>query len=156
VLGTPIPAPQAIGTPGGNSCMIVVATDLPLDARQLGRVARRAVFAMGRAGSDYAPGSGDYAIAFTTATAVDPTAVQPTPHLKPADLPASLPESVLGDVFQATMEATEEALLNSLTMATSVTGFRGNTRYAVPLDLVAAAARLTNRGALADGAEGVR
>jgi D-aminopeptidase len=67
VLGTPIPAPDRRTLDAdGNSCMIVVATDLPLDARQLGRVARRAIFAMARVGSDYAPGSGDYAIAFTT------------------------------------------------------------------------------------------
>jgi D-aminopeptidase len=118
VLGTPVPAPEAVGTPGGNSCMIVVATDLPLDARQLGRVARRAIFAMGRVGSDYAPGSGDYAIAFSTAT----------------DRP--LPEIELGKVFQATVEATEEALLNSMTMAVDVTGFAGNTRYAVPEDVL--------------------
>jgi D-aminopeptidase len=116
VLGTPVPAPEAAGTPGGNSCMIVVATDLPLDARQLGRIARRALFAMGRVGSDYAPGSGDYAIAFSTATT------------------SGVPESELGPCFQASMEATEEALLNSLTMAHSVTGFEGNTRYAVPLN----------------------
>jgi D-aminopeptidase len=96
--------------------MIVVATDLPLDARQLGRIARRALFAMGRVGSDYAPGSGDYAIAFSTATT------------------SGVPESELGPCFQASMEATEEALLNSLTMAHSVTGFEGNTRYAVPLN----------------------
>jgi D-aminopeptidase len=118
VLGTPVPAPKAVGTPGGNSCVIVVATDLALDARQLGRVARRAIFAMGRVGSDYAPGSGDYAIAFSTAT---------TPGVQDLEL---------GDVFQAAMEATEEALLNSLTMAVDVTGFGGNTRYAVQLNRV--------------------
>ncbi|HWD83904.1 MAG TPA: P1 family peptidase, partial [Kribbella sp.] len=64
VLGRSVPA-EAIDA-DGNSCMIVVATDLPLDSRQLGRLARRAIFAMARVGSDYAPGSGDYAIAFTT------------------------------------------------------------------------------------------
>jgi D-aminopeptidase len=95
--------------------MIVLATDLPLDARQLGRVARRAVFAMGRVGSDFAPGSGDYAIAFSTNSTQPPV---PEQHLRP--------------VFQAAMESVEEALLNSLTMAHTVTGFRGNTRHAVP------------------------
>lgn len=59
-------APEPAGEPEGNSCMIVVATDAPLDARQLGRVARRAVFAMARVGSDFAGGSGDYALAFST------------------------------------------------------------------------------------------
>jgi D-aminopeptidase len=116
VLGTPIPA-QPLDA-GGNSCMIVVATNLPLDARQLGRVARRAVFAMGRVGSDFSPGSGDYAIAFST---------NRTPALTDRDLKP---------VFQATTESVEEALLNSLTMATTTTGFLDRTAYAVPHDLI--------------------
>ena len=149
VLGTPVPAPKAVGTPGGNSCMIVVATDLALDARQLGRIARRAVFAMGKVGSDFAPGSGDYAIAFSTtnrgttratpgafaeASLGEPTRSLPFAEAEPTRSPF-FAEAGLGEVFQATMEATEEALLNSLTMAHSVTGFAGNTRYAVPDDL---------------------
>jgi D-aminopeptidase len=103
--------------------MIVIATDLPLDARQLGRVARRAIFAMGRVGSDYSPGSGDYAIAFSTNRGTPPA----DRTLKPA--------------FQATTEAVEEALLNSLTMAKTTTGHNGNIEYAVPHPLIAAAAR---------------
>jgi D-aminopeptidase len=120
VLGTQIPAPQQI-EPDGNSCMIVLATDLPLDARQLGRIARRAIFALGRIGSDYAPGSGDYAIAFATS-------YQPP-----------MPDQDLRPVFQATLESVEEALLNSLTAARTTTGFQGRTQYAVPHDLVTAA-----------------
>ncbi|MEU4604651.1 P1 family peptidase [Kribbella sp. NPDC023972] len=116
VLGTPIPAPPLDAD--GNSCMIVVATDLPLDARQLGRVARRAVFAMGRVGSDFSPGSGDYAIAFST---------NRTPAFTDRDLKP---------VFQATTESVEEALLNSLTTATTTTGFQGRTAHAVPHDLI--------------------
>jgi D-aminopeptidase len=124
VLGTPIPAHEAVGEPGGNSCMIVVATDLPLDARQLGRVARRAIFALGRVGSDFAPGSGDYAIAFSTNRS--------TPLVE---------DRALREVFQATTEAVEESLLNSLTMAHDITGYGGNTRYAVPHELVRASGR---------------
>jgi D-aminopeptidase len=120
VLGVPIPARGVAGTPTGNSCMIVVATDLPLDARRLGRLARRAVFALGRVGSDYSPGSGDYAIAFSTASAG--ASLVPDHRLLPA--------------FQAVTESVEEALLNSLTMAHTVTGFRGHTRQAVPHDLL--------------------
>ncbi|GAB3834600.1 P1 family peptidase [Kribbella italica] len=120
VLGTQIPAPQRI-EPDGNSCMIVLATDLPLDARQLGRIARRAIFALGRIGSDYAPGSGDYAIAFATA-------------YRPP-----MPDQDLRPVFQATLEAVEEALLNSLTAARTTTGFQGRTQYAVPHELITAA-----------------
>ncbi|GAA1544709.1 P1 family peptidase [Kribbella lupini] len=121
VLGTPIPAPPRQTEPDGNSCMIVLATDLPLDARQLGRIARRAIFALGRIGSDYAPGSGDYAIAFATSY---------QPPMRDDDL---------RPVFQATLEAVEEALLNSLTAARTTTGFQGRTRYAVPHDLITAA-----------------
>jgi D-aminopeptidase len=116
ILGTPIPA-QPLDA-DGNSCMIVVATDLPLDARQLGRLARRAVFALGRVGSDYGPGSGDYAIAFTT---------NRTPAYADRDLRTP---------FQATTESVEEALLNSLTMARTTTGFQGRTAQAVSHDFI--------------------
>ncbi|WP_238151658.1 P1 family peptidase [Kribbella sindirgiensis] len=116
VLGRPVPA-QPIDA-DGNSCMIVVATDLPLDSRQLGRLARRAIFAMGRVGSDYAPGSGDYAIAFTTARTPD------------------FPDRDLRTPFQAVTESVEEALLNSLTMARTTTGHQARTAHAVPHDLI--------------------
>jgi D-aminopeptidase len=123
VAGTSILPPVEAAVPEGNSCMIVVATDLAVDARQLGRIARRAVFAMGRVGSDFSPGSGDYAIAFSTSKA------------------AAMREYELKSVFQATVEATEEALLNSLTMASTVTGYNGNTQYAVPEELIRNTAR---------------
>ncbi len=124
VLGVPVP-PEAVGVPvpdaadvAGNSCVFVVATDARVDARQLGRLARRAVYALGRVGSDYAGGSGDYAIAFSTA---------------PADGPP-VPEDGLDPLFAATMEAAEEAVLNSLFMARTTHGVDGHTRYAVPHD----------------------
>lgn len=129
VLGVPIPA-ESVETLPGNSCMIVVATDLPLDARRLGRLARRAVFALGRVGSDFSPGSGDYAITFSTAPSG-------------AEL---LPDKQLLPAFKAVTEAVEEALLNSLTMAHTVTGFRGHTRRAVSHDLLLS--RLTAAGAI--------
>jgi len=116
------PEPAA-GEVTGNSCMIVVATDLGLDARQLGRVARRAVFAMGRTGADYAGSSGDYAIA--VATLGGPPAA----------------DSALDPVFAAVQDAVEEAILNSLFTATTVTGYLGRVGHAVPLDVVAAACR---------------
>lgn len=105
--------------PDGNSCMILVATDLPLDARQLRRVAQRAVFAMGRTGANYANGSGDYAI--TLSTSDDATAR------------GTVPDADLNPVFASAMEATEEALLDSLLAATTVRGHRG-TRFALPHD----------------------
>ena len=123
VGGVPVP-PERVGVtaagpePAGNSCMIVVATDARLDARQLGRLGRRAVYAMGGVGSDFAGGSGDYAIAFSTA---------------PVDGPP-LPESNVDPLFRAVQEGTEEALLNSLFMAQTTVGHRGHVRYAVPHD----------------------
>ncbi|MEV5560366.1 P1 family peptidase [Nonomuraea wenchangensis] len=123
VRGVPVPVEEVVPgarrpEPPGNSCMIVVATDAPLDARRLGRLARRAVFAMGRVGASYAQGSGDYAIAFSTA---------------PPGAPA-VPDPALDPLFAAVMDAVEEALLNSLFMATTTTGFAGRTAHAVPYD----------------------
>ncbi|OZV73194.1 aminopeptidase [Micromonospora echinospora] len=120
-------------TPPGNSCMIVVATDLPLDARQLGRVARRAVFAMGRVGASFSHGSGDYAIAFSTAEATEPP----------------IRDGNIDPVFTAVLDAVEEALLNSLLAAVTTTGVKGRTSHAVPHDAVvrrlSAAGRLASR-----------
>lgn len=126
--GAPAPSPAAADEPEGNSCMIVVATDAPLDARQLGRVARRAVFAMARVGSDFAGGSGDYALAFSTPGA-------PSSGSAGDAAAGSVPERDLDPVFAAAMDAVEEALLNSLLTATTSVGHRGSAT-AVPHDLV--------------------
>lgn len=102
--------------PVGNSCMIIVATDAPVDARQLGRIARRALFAMGRVGAAFSHGSGDYALAFTV-----------------ADAPG-MSDSELDPLFAATQDAVEEALLNSVLSAETTVGFRGHVVRAVPID----------------------
>ena len=101
--------------PPGNSCMIVLATDAALDARQLGRLARRGVFALARVGSDYPHGSGDYTIAFSTATE-----------------PAPVADAALSPLFSAALECVEEALLNSLLTATTTVGFRARRAEALP------------------------
>ncbi len=122
VAGVPVPpdpAPAADPEPG-NSCVMVLATDARLDARQLGRVARRAIFAMGTVGSDFAGGSGDYAIAFATARPDEPV----------------LPEADLDAFFAASAEAVPEAILNSLFMAETCAGRDGHIRHAVPHDRV--------------------
>lgn len=122
VAGVPMPADVLLGEPGvesaGNSCMIVVATDAPLDARQLDRVARRAVFAMARVGASYAHGSGDYALAFSVGVGTPPD------------------DAALDPVFGATMDAVEEALLNSVLTATTTYGFRGRVAHGAPADAV--------------------
>jgi D-aminopeptidase len=122
--------PPAVTPPGDGSCMIVVATDAPLDARNLERIAARAIFALARTGSSFTNGSGDYAIAFSTSPALRvTTATGPQPR-------AVLPNEELSPLFQATLEATEEAVYNALFQATTMTGRRGRTIEALPLDQV--------------------
>ena len=107
----------------GGSCMIVVATDAPLDARDLKRLAARAIFGLARTGSSYSNGSGDYAIAFTTSTELRsrPGETRPTPR-------RILPTDAVSPLFQAALEATEEAVYNALFQATTTTGFRTDAR----------------------------
>ena len=133
VLGVPVP-PDAGQDPApaapddrGNSCVIVLATDAPLDSRRLTRLAWRAIFSMARAGSDFSGRSGDYALAFSTA---------PPPSPSRSNAAGLVPDSALDPLFTAAMDATEEAILNSLFMAVTTTGFRGHVRRAVPLDRV--------------------
>lgn len=124
-----------------GSCMIVVATDAPLDARQLRRVAARTPMGLSRAGAFASNGSGDYAIAFSTHPGCrvvhDAEGVRAVPVLADGDL---------SPLLLAAVEATEEAVLNSLLTATSVTGIGGNTADAVPLD--ALVELLGRRGAI--------
>lgn len=114
----------------GGSCVMVVATDAPLTARQLRRLGKRALLGLAATGSPMTHGSGDYVIAFSTAKAVRvPHSV--TKRLQQRQL---LRDEVLSPLFQATREATEEAIINSLLKATTVTGFQGRTCDAVPVD----------------------
>jgi D-aminopeptidase len=114
----------------GGSCMLVVATDAPLDARQLKRLARRALLGLAAVGSPMTHGSGDYVIAFSTAKSVR----SPHQHKGAIQTRNLLRDEALSPLFQATREATEEAILNSLLKATTVTGFRGRTCEAIPVD----------------------
>jgi D-aminopeptidase len=111
-----------------GSCMIVVATDAPLAARDLERLAARALFGLARTGSSFGNGSGDYAIAFSTARAQRVRHGDETPRPN-----AVLPPDALSPLFEAALEATEEAVLNALLRATTVTG-RSRTVEAIPLD----------------------
>ncbi len=125
------PVESAAINPGGSadgSCMIVVATDAPLDARELKRLAARAIFGLARTGSSYSNGSGDFAIAFSTATecrvAHGATAVQTRPIV---------PTDAMSPLFQAVLEATEEAVYNALLQATT-TAANARTVEAIPID----------------------
>ena len=119
------------GGDADGSVMIVVATDAPLSDRNLTRLARRALLAVGRTGSPATNGSGDYVIAFSTAASV-----RRTPERRRAVAAyEELPNGRISPLFQAVVEATEEAVYNSLFKATTVTGHRG-TVEALPLDEV--------------------
>jgi D-aminopeptidase len=129
---------QAARMPGvrdkaDGSCMMVLATDAPLDARELKRLAARALLGMARTGSSASNGSGDYAIAFSTAPQVrihlDDKAL--TRH---TEVVTTLSMSPL---FEAAIEATEEAIYNSMLRATTTSG-NGHTVEALPVDRVAA------------------
>src|SRR5690606_19379209 len=99
---------------GDGSIMIVVATDAPLDARLLERLAARAVVGLARTGASLSNGSGDYVIAFSTAPGV-------RRHRGAApDGAAALPNDAMDPLFLAVAEATEEAILNSLFRATEM------------------------------------
>jgi D-aminopeptidase len=112
-----------------GSCMIVVATDAPLDARNLKRLAARALLGLGRAGSTASNGSGDYAIAFSTAAQVRIHAGDkaPTPRVE------LLTNDAMSPLFLAAIEATEEAIYNSMLKATTTTA-NGHTVEALPID----------------------
>jgi len=114
---------------GDGSIMIVVATDAPLDARLLDRLARRALVGLARTGSVMSNGSGDYVIAFSTAQECRRKREVKVHRV------AELANDSLTPLFQAAAEATEEAILNSLFRATTVEGHRRTAR-ALPLPTV--------------------
>ena len=120
-----------IDTPGDGSCMIVIATDAPLCNKNLQRLAERAMLGLARTGSHLAHGSGDYAIAFTTAYQIPHTVKH---RLRPAV--ELLHHNSADPLFQATVEATQEAVYNSLFMSTTTAGDRGHIRQGIPLDRV--------------------
>ncbi len=112
-----------------GSCMIIVATDAPLDARNLKRLAARAWLGVARTGSSASNGSGDYAIAFSTAPQV-------RIHASDKALTRSavvITNDAMSPLFQAVIEATEEAVYNSMFKATTMTG-NGHTVEALPIE----------------------
>ena len=125
----PSATPQA--NPDG-SIIMVVATDAPVDARNLRRLASRAMMGMGRTGGSASNGSGDYVIAFSTAPELrirltTQRDASPTRDLK------TVTNDAMSPLFLAVIEATEEAIYNSLFRASTITG-RGRTVEALPMD----------------------
>jgi len=119
------PPEEPAGADG--SCVIVVATDAPLDARQLRRLAARAIFGMARTGAAGGHGSGDYVIAFSRTNRYTVGAAQPAPV-------ALVRDDRLSPLFQAVSEASEEAIYNSLLRATTVRGQHGRVAEAIPIE----------------------
>lgn len=99
-----------------GSIIIVIATDAPLDGRQLTRLAKRASLGLARTGSTARHGSGDFMLAFSTANVIPHYPKEPTYTF------THLADTHLNPLITATVEATEEAILNALTMATTVVG----------------------------------
>jgi len=139
IVGVPVgklyePPPQAQQqshalTPGQSegSIIVIIATDAPLDSRQLTRLAKRAALGLARTGSTARHSSGDFMLAFSTANVIPHYPKEPTYTL------THLADSHINPLITATVEATEEAILNALTMATSVTGRDGHRIEALDL-----------------------
>ncbi len=121
-VGEALAAPSDT-VPESGSCIMIVATDAPLEHRQLRRLAVRATAGISRTGSVYGHGSGDEVIAFTTAYSIEDN---PASALRP-------PVALLNDTaldpefFEATADATEQAILKAIYSAQTLTGFGGNT-----------------------------
>ncbi len=130
---------QLNDSPDG-SCMIVVATDAPLDSRNLERMAKRAFMGLAKTGGIASNGSGDYIIAFSTDTAVRVkyNVTEKTPQFV-------LSNEAMSPLFMATIEATEEAIINSLLAAETMKGKNGRIVEAIPFEEIKKIFRKYNR-----------
>jgi len=127
VYGKPVSS-GTMKTSNDGSCMIVIATDAPLDARQLKRIAKRGIAGIAQTGSFLANGSGDFSIAFSN---------YPGNITARGDLAMKtftvLPDGQINPLLEAACDAVREAIYNSLTMAETVTGKDGNRFDAIDL-----------------------
>ena len=140
IMGTPVNAdalavvadrvPTATSPDG--SVMIIIATDAPLSDRNLQRLAARSFLGIGRTGSAMSNGSGDYALAFSTAASV-----RRTPERREIiHSVANWPNDYMTAFFQAVVEATEEAVYNALFKASDVRGINNNQYPSLPVPAV--------------------
>ena len=128
-VGREVSIPEKPEKGPGNSIMMIVATNVALDSRQLWKVAKRTAMGLARTGSYSGNSSGDFTIAFTTGKLEMTEFAESDPSLTRLSR-----EGVLSPLYLATVEATEEAILNALFKAETMTGFNGHVRYALPLD----------------------
>ncbi|MEJ8817290.1 DmpA family aminopeptidase [Lacibacter sp. H407] len=127
--------------PVDGSCMIVVATDAPLDSRNLERLAKRAFMGLAKTGGIASNGSGDYVIAFSNNASVLISHDSKTSTITTT----VLRNDVMSPLFMAAIEATEEAIINSLFTATDMKGKGGRTIEALPMDKVVPILKQYNR-----------
>ncbi|CAN7382634.1 P1 family peptidase [Polaromonas sp. LjRoot131] len=126
VLGARLVAHQAqTAEPEKGSIILLIATDAPLDARQLRRLALRAGAGLARTGSVFGHGSGDIALAFSTAYTVPQQTARPMPAV------TMLHDGLIDPLFQAVADSTEQAILHALWQACAVTGRDGHHRNAL-------------------------
>jgi len=137
-VGSLLPPPPTKRKEAG-SIVMVVATDAPLDARQLGRIARRTAMGLALTGSCSHNSSGDIAIAFSTANVHDRS------REKGLITDRLVQDRDITPLFQATVEATAEAIINSLFKAETIEGRDGNTSFALPIDETLAILKAHNR-----------
>jgi D-aminopeptidase len=117
-----------------GSIMIVLATNAPLDSRQLGRLCHRAAFGLARTGSTCHGGSGDFVIAFSTTNRIPDRPARISGLQSP---PPVYEQPIMSLLSLAVIESVEEAIYNSLLMATTVVGRHNHTRHALPAEEVA-------------------
>lgn len=133
-VGQHIVPPNYSGQSDHGSIMMIIATDAPMDSRQLSRLAKRASFGLARAGSTCHAGSGDVIISFSTTYRIPD---------RPISILMNRPtlaneHSVITAMSQAVIESIEESIYNSMFMSQTVVGRDGNTRYGIPTDEVVA------------------
>jgi len=115
-----------------GSCMMVIATDAPVDARNLERMAKRAMMGLARTGGIASNGSGDYVIAFST----DASLRVKYDSNEPTQTSTILSNDEMSPLFMAVIEATEESVINSLFAGETTTGFEGHLVKSLPMDEV--------------------
>jgi D-aminopeptidase len=128
-----------------GSCIVVLATDAPLSARQCERMAARCSLGLATTGSYASDGSGEIMVAFSTACRIPRKAEELGTF-------ASVANDQMFELFEAAVDATAESVCNALTAATTTVGREGNTAYALPLDRLVEAMRRNGREARLPGA----
>jgi D-aminopeptidase len=123
-----------------GSCIVVLATDAPLSARQCERLAGRCALGLAATGSYASDGSGEIMLAFSTAHRVPRAAAEPL-------VITSVSNDQMSELFEAAVDATAESVCNALTAATSTVGRDGNAAYELPLDRLVDALRRAGREA---------